>query len=200
MLLTCCQIYYSMLFLGVVAAGGIFTGTNPSYTQFELIHHIKTSKAKFLITEPEMLLSALAAAKECGVPHTNIWIFDVLGQSIPAGFRSWKALLDHGEQDWERFDDLKTCKETTAARLFSSGTTGLPKAAALSHHNFISQHTLVYEIQNKPWKVRFFSHTPLYLITVADWWQTRRILCLPMFHAACVPGEKFIHPLLCSRI
>jgi len=152
-LLTCRQIYYSVIFLGIVAAGGIFAGTNPSYTQFELVHHIKTSKTQFLITEPEMLQSTLAAAKESGIPQSNIWIFDVLGQSIPAGFRSWTALLDHGEKDWERFDNLKTCKETTAARLFSSGTTGLPKAATLSHYNFISQHTLVFETQNKPWRV-----------------------------------------------
>lgn len=55
-----------MVFLGIIAAGGIFAGTNPSYTPFELAHHIKTSKAKFLITEPEMLDVILTSAKECG--------------------------------------------------------------------------------------------------------------------------------------
>jgi len=142
-----------MLFLGIIAAGGIFAGTNPSYTEFELVHHIKTAKAKFFITEPEMLKNSLAAAKECGVPQSNIWIFDVLGQAIPSGFRSWTELLSHGEKDWKRFDGEKLCKETTAARLFSSGTTGLPKAVVLSHHNLISEHTLVHEIVKKPYKV-----------------------------------------------
>jgi acyl-CoA synthetase (AMP-forming)/AMP-acid ligase II len=141
------------MFLGIIAAGGVFSGTNPSYTQFELVHHIKTSKSKFFITEPEMLNSALAAAKECRIPVSNVWVFDVLGQPLPTGFRSFKALMNHGEKDWATFDDEKTCKETTAARLFSSGTTGLPKAAVLSHHNFISQHTLVHEISRKPWRV-----------------------------------------------
>lgn len=155
--------------MGIVAAGGVFAGTNPSYTQFELVHHIKTAKAKFFITEPEMLKSAVAAAKECNIPESKIWIFDVLGKPLPQGFKSWKDLLTYGEKDWERFDDEKTAKETTAARLFSSGTTGLPKAAVLSHHNFVAQHTLVHEISRKTWR-------------------TRRLLCLPMFHAACVPG------------
>src|SRR5277367_4233246 len=59
------DIQYSMVFLGIVAAGGIFAGTNPSYTHFELVHHIKTSRTKFFITEPEMLNSVLAAAQEC---------------------------------------------------------------------------------------------------------------------------------------
>ena len=142
-----------MLFLGIIAAGGIFAGTNPSYTEFELVHHIKTAKAKFFITEPEMLQNSLAAAKKCGIPRSNIWIFDVLGQPIPSGFRSFNELLSHGEKDWERFDDEKTAKETTAARLFSSGTTGLPKAAVISHHNLISEHTLVHEYVKKPYRV-----------------------------------------------
>ncbi|KAG4429423.1 hypothetical protein IFR05_015097 [Cadophora sp. M221] len=162
------DIYYPILFLGIIAAGGVFAGTNPSYTQFELVHHIKTAKTTFFITEPEMLDNAVAAARECGIPQSKVWIFDVLGHPVPQGFRSWKELLGHGEKDWVRFDDEKTSKETTAARLFSSGTTGLPKAAVLSHYNFIAQHTLVHEINRKSWR-------------------SRRLLCLPMFHAACVP-------------
>jgi acyl-CoA synthetase (AMP-forming)/AMP-acid ligase II len=112
------------LFLAIIAAGGIYAGTNPSYTQFELVHHIKTAKTKFLITEPEMLKSVMAAAKECSIPKSKIWIFDVQGGPLPDGFKSWEDLMNHGEEDWVRFDDEETCKETTAARLFSSGTTG----------------------------------------------------------------------------
>ncbi|KAH7416961.1 4-coumarate-CoA ligase-like protein [Cadophora sp. MPI-SDFR-AT-0126] len=163
------DIYYPIIFLGIIAAGGIFAGTNPSYTQFELEHHIKTARTTFLITEPGIMLeNALSAAKTCGIPESKVWVFDVLGDPVRQGFRSWKELLDHGEKDWVRFDDEKTAKETTAARLFSSGTTGLPKAAVLSHYNFIAQHTLVHEINRKSWR-------PV------------RLLCLPMFHAACVP-------------
>jgi acyl-CoA synthetase (AMP-forming)/AMP-acid ligase II len=114
-----------MMFLGIIAAGGIFAGTNPSYTEFELVHHIKTSKTKFLITEPEMLDNVLAAARTSGIRESNIWIFDNLGQAIPSGFRSFKDLMNHGEKDWVKFDDERTAKETTAARLFSSGTTGM---------------------------------------------------------------------------
>lgn len=162
------DIYYSLMFLGIIAAGGIFAGTNPSYTEFELVHHIKTSNTKFLITEPEMLDNILAAAKTSGIPQSNIWIFDVLGQKIPRGFKSFKDLMNHGEKDWVRFNNERTAKETTAARLFSSGTTGLPKAVVLSHYNLVAQHTLVFEVESPPW-------------------DQRRLLCLPMFHAACVP-------------
>ena len=161
------QIYYSLFFLAIIAAGGIFAGTNPGYTTFELVHHVKTSHTKFLIVEPELLDPILKAIKECNIPQKNIWMFDI-HQAPRDGFKSWSVLLDHGEQDWVRFDDEETSKNTTAARLYSSGTTGLPKAAMLSHYNLVAQHQGVFEDVPRPWDVR-------------------RILCLPMFHAACVP-------------
>lgn len=142
-----------MLVLGIVGAGYVFAGTNPSYTTHELIHHIKTSRAKFLMTEPEMLGAITHAADACGIPRSNILILDFHNQAIPQSFQSWKVLLGHGEQDWVRFDDEKTSKNTTATRLFSSGTTGLPKAVDHSHYNFVAHHTMVFEADKKPYPV-----------------------------------------------
>lgn len=100
-----------------------------------------------------MFKPILEAAAECGIKQERILIFDVLGQRLPAAYRSWKSLLNHGEEDWVRFNDLERCRTTTAARLFSSGTTGLPKAAIISHYNLIAQHTLVHEQSEVPFEV-----------------------------------------------
>jgi long-subunit acyl-CoA synthetase (AMP-forming) len=151
--LTYMQVYYPMLVLGIIGAGGVFSGTNPSYTQYELNHHLKTSQSKFVITEPEISQNIIGAALDCQIPQSSIWIFDVHQQHVASGFKSWLELLRHGEKDWVRFDDEETSKNTTAARLFSSGTTGLPKAANLSHYNLVSQHTLVDEIDQRPYTV-----------------------------------------------
>lgn len=149
------DIYYPIIVLGIIAAGGVFTGSNPGYTEFEVKHHIRTAKVTLIISEPEVVDGVFKAATDCGIPKSKVLIFHPLDQAIPAGFKSWKSLLDHGEKDWVRFDDREISKNTTAARLFSSGTTGLPKAVNLSHHNFVAQHTLCYEINIKPFRVSF---------------------------------------------
>ena len=90
--------YYPIIVLGIIAAGGVYTGTNPGYTSHELAHHVKTAKGKFIISEPEFLKSILEADHD--VPKSNVFIFDSLNQPIPDGFKSWKSLLEHGEEDW----------------------------------------------------------------------------------------------------
>ena len=138
------QINYPILVNGIVAFGGIYAGTNPSYQPYELSHAVKAASIKFFIVEPEILKHALRAADDRGIPRENILIFDSRpGQKVPDGFKSWRSLMEHGEEDWERFDDLETSKNTTAARLFSSGTTGLPKAAKITHYNFVRQRSLL---------------------------------------------------------
>ena len=162
------DIMYPMLSLGIIGAGGIFTGTNPSSTSFELAHHMRASRTKFVITEPEMLEAVLEATKECKLAKSSILIFNVLDQAVPEGFSSWTTLLSQGEEDWVRFNDIETARKTEAARLFSSGTTGLPKAAMISHHNLIAQHTLNWEDDKRDFSIK-------------------RILVMPMFHVGILP-------------
>jgi 4-coumarate--CoA ligase len=67
-----------------------------------------------------------------------------------------------------RFNDPQTSKTTNAMLMFSSGTTGLPKAVQLTHHNFIAEHTLLLEDHSKGYEVR-------------------RLLVFPFFHMASTP-------------
>ena len=134
------QIHYPMAFLGIVAAGAVFAGLNPSYTTFELAHAIRTADITHLLVEPEFLPKAVRAAKECSIPESHIFAFDTLGQTIPRDLRarSWNVLQVQGEEmDWDVFDDRRRSQETIVARLFSSGTTGLPKALNVSTWNLV---------------------------------------------------------------
>ncbi|KAF2013565.1 4-coumarate-CoA ligase-like protein [Aaosphaeria arxii CBS 175.79] len=180
------DIYYSMAFLGIVASSCVFAGVNPSHTTFELAHAWKISQTRALLVEPSLAPSALKAAKLAGIPRSRIFIFDHhTPLSVPSdghdrdgeglgneekwgGLLSWRSLLHHGSTSWPRWDSLHLSATTTAARLFSSGTTGLPKAVEMTHRNFIAQHTMVIESIHRNYPIR-------------------RLLCTPMFHVSNVP-------------
>lgn len=142
-----------MLVLAIIGAGAVFTGTNPSYTSAELSHHIKVSRCSFLISESAILPPLLEAAKQNKIPDSNVWIFDPLSSEEPKSHKSWRDLFNYGEEDWVRFDNLETSRTTTAARLFSSGTTGLPKAVIITHYNLIAQQQLAYTAFPRPYRV-----------------------------------------------
>ncbi|KAK5280818.1 hypothetical protein LTR20_002260 [Exophiala xenobiotica] len=166
------DIYYPLLFLAIIGSGAIFAGTNPGYTPLELQHHVKITQAKFLISEPELLAPLLQAARETGIPKSHIRIFNTQPSQTgcPDDIASWTEMMQYGEQDWVRFDDLDTCTNATAARLTSSGTTGLPKATVTTHRNLIAQHELVYGIASpkRPYEIV-------------------HLFAAPMFHAAVGP-------------
>lgn len=166
------QVDYPIVVNGIVAFGGIFAGINPAYTQFEIAHAIKTAKIKAFISEPDIVQDVLQPAKDAGIPEALIFVFNRPNQAVPVGLQSWTTLLQHGEEDWVRFDDVHTSKRTEAARLFSSGTTGLPKAARISHYNFVAQHTCAENPLQPPFP-------------------ERRLVFSPLFHAGLVPRTHF---------
>lgn len=84
--------------------------------------------------------------------------FSTKGDSHPLNFAH---LLRHGESDWMTFSDPMAALTTPAALFSTSGTSGLPKAAVLSHHNIISQHRSIHNPVDYP---------------------VSRLLSLPMFH------------------
>ena len=145
---------YSIFFLSVIGVGGVFAGTNPAYTQAELTHHLVTAKVRFILSEPAIAAPLLKAAARVNIPHNMIRIYNPMGDLDTTGCQPWTELLSHGESDWVRFDSLEKCKNTTAARLFTSGTSGLPKAAVISHYNLIGQHMIFVELSPKPHEVQ----------------------------------------------
>ncbi len=83
--------------------------------------------------------------------------------------RSLTDLLSYGESDWIRFSNVTLAKSTPAAMLSTSGTSGLPKAAVLSHFALVSQH----------------------LSTTSDaLYPVRRLISLPFFH---IIAALFLH-------
>jgi len=104
-----------------------------------------------MITHLVALTTAITAADECGIPHSNIFVFNVSGENVPNGHQSWTELLQYGESDWNLVADTDN---TAAAYVSTSGTSGLPKAAILSHSYMVSQAEILSRTLSTSRKVR----------------------------------------------
>jgi 4-coumarate--CoA ligase len=125
------QYLYPVLALGIIAAGGTYSGYNPSYTSYEITHHLKTIHAKFVICEPDLLQAVLGA--QYSIPKESIFIFNNMGNPIPAGFIGWETLLQHGEVDWYVLRILFWTQRTTS--LFPLGAHGYTSLFSQLEHN-----------------------------------------------------------------
>lgn len=127
-------------------------GSNPAYTTTELNHLFRVTGVQYIISEPTFLENVLSSAKECQIPHSNIFAFSTDDQQYYAGCKSWEALLEYGEEDWMRLEGEEKVKKTTAALMSTSGTTGLPKAAEVSHYAQVAQSIMMYDSEDKTYQ------------------------------------------------
>lgn len=118
------------------------SGASPAYNVEEMTYALKTAKAKFLMTLPSSMEIAVAAAKNAGVPQSNIFLLE----GHVDGFTTMSDLLEIGKSHGSdgqssafKIPEGKQNKDVCGFLSFSSGTTGLPKAVMIAHQNVIAQ-------------------------------------------------------------
>lgn len=116
------------------------------------------TRARFLITEPDILPKIALTTEICDLPASNVFMIGESESDIPLCYKSWGQLLEHGETDWITFQDDDEARNTTAALLSTSGTTGLPKAAMISHYSCVMQNVMLEDSKQKPYKVSPYDH------------------------------------------
>uniref|UniRef100_A0A8H7KDJ0 AMP-dependent synthetase/ligase domain-containing protein n=1 Tax=Bionectria ochroleuca TaxID=29856 RepID=A0A8H7KDJ0_BIOOC len=71
------SIWYPVAMFAVLRAGGRVNGASPSHTVDEMANALKTADTKFIITVPQSIDTALAAARKVGIPAEPIEQFKI---------------------------------------------------------------------------------------------------------------------------
>ncbi|KAI9730887.1 MAG: hypothetical protein M1834_005605 [Cirrosporium novae-zelandiae] len=146
------NLFFPVAFMGIVMAGGVFTGANPGYTSRELASQLGDSGARWLICSKGSLETGIQAAEMVGLGKGNVFVFDDGVFDGPTndggsereewrGCRYWGELIasvEDGERfRWEEFKTRGDANRTLALN-YSSGTTGKPKGVEITHRNYIA--------------------------------------------------------------
>ncbi|KAJ4351402.1 uncharacterized protein N0V89_006744 [Didymosphaeria variabile] len=196
-------LFFPTVMIGIIMAGGIYTGANPTYVARELAYQLKDSGAKYLLCAEGSIDTGIAAAKEAGLNADSVFVFDdgvatFEGRKVeidapPLGgtIRHWTELLATEEEGRAyHWPNLRTPAELdqVIALNYSSGTTGLAKGVMITHRNYVSN-----------------ASQQLWMSQLAHDFaerkkRTRHLCFLPMYHAMaqalfCVNAMKLRYPV-----
>lgn len=164
------QILYPILYFSVIGAGGVFVGSNPAYKNLELSHLLSITDSKFVVVEAGLLSDALSTIR-AWVPLNRTSVLRSDKEELDLDCCScWSDLLQRGERDWVRINDMDKAKSTIAVLQSTSGTTGLPKVAATSHYALVAAGVAMQVSGQKSYEVN-------------------RLISLPLFHSF---GASFV--------
>ncbi|CAG9996234.1 unnamed protein product [Clonostachys byssicola] len=160
------SIWYPVAMFAVLRAGGRVNGASPSHTVDEMANALKTADTKFIMTVPQSVDTALAAARKVGIPTERIFLLEgeLHGHaSVSKLLEIGRARGEEGQTPFFRIAKGQT-NDVCGYLNFSSGTTGLPKAVMLSHRNVIAQ-CLQLGFASGPERRRYLACLPLFHIS-----------------------------------
>jgi len=138
--------------------GAILVNINPAYRTRELEFVLNQSGSTLLVAAERLRTSdyvAMIAEVRPRCPDLNTVVL--------LGSPEWRALLDRGRQmDRGALDAIELDTDDPINIQYTSGTTGFPKGATLSHHNILNNAFFVGELCNYTEADRICIPVPFY--------------------------------------
>jgi fatty-acyl-CoA synthase len=138
--------------------GAILVNINPAYRTSELEFVLNQSGTKLLVSAERLKTSDYVGMITEVRPRCP-----GLAQVVVIGHAEWQSLLDRGRQmDRTALDGIQLDTDDPINIQYTSGTTGFPKGATLSHHNILNNGFFVGELCNYTEADRICIPVPFY--------------------------------------
>jgi fatty-acyl-CoA synthase len=138
--------------------GAILVNINPAYRTRELEFVLNQSGTTLLVAAERVKTSDYAAMIAEVRPRCP-----ELSQVVLLGSAEWRSLLDAGrQQNPATLDSIELDTDDPINIQYTSGTTGFPKGATLSHHNILNNGYFVGELCNYTEEDRICIPVPFY--------------------------------------
>ncbi|KAF6143873.1 hypothetical protein GIB67_009854 [Kingdonia uniflora] len=119
---------YAIVALGIMAAGGVFSGANPLAHVSELRKQVESADAKLIVTSGPIY----EKVKGLDIPVI------IMGEERIDSTISWDELLEAADRAGGDVIEEKINQNDLCALPFSSGTTGTSKGVMLTHRNLVA--------------------------------------------------------------
>ena len=117
--------------LGIIAAGAVAVPIPSNYSTREAANALKDTTSSWIFASPELAVAEVASM--AGLDKSHVMYFDSRNHSTGDTGTSFSSLIECGETEFARVDP-----QTSALLLSTSGTTGKPKLAVVSHGNLVA--------------------------------------------------------------
>ena len=127
------QAQWTILQYATAKVGAILVNVNPAYRTHELQFVLNQAGVSVLVAARNFKTSDYAAMIEEVRPHCEALVRVVLTDSV-----EWDALSAHTDVERVRARQAELSADDPINIQYTSGTTGFPKGATLSHHNILN--------------------------------------------------------------